>query len=131
MDCYLYTMKKLIQFQILISVFLLLQYSCKDPVVIDPDDEPQKNDSVGDVYAWLTIGNEVHLLSKLSPINFSKEIGDFTIVLDTATTYQYIDGFGAALTGSSAYLINQLNSADRDKLLIDLFDPEKGIGLNY
>ncbi len=131
MDCYLYTMKKLIQFQILISVFLLLQYSCKDPVVIDPDDEPQKNDSVGDVYAWLTTGNEVHLLSKLSPINFSKEIGDFTIVLDTATTYQYIDGFGAALTGSSAYLINQLNSADRNKLLTDLFDPQKGIGLNY
>ena len=123
-------MKKLLQFQILISVFLLLQYSCKDPVVINHDNEPQTNDSIGDVYAWLTTGNEVHLLSKLSPINFSKEIGDFTIVLDTASTFQYIDGFGAALTGSSAYLINQLNSADRTKLLTDLFDPQKGIGLN-
>ena len=95
-------MKKLLQFQILISVFLLLQYSCKDPVVINHDNEPQTNDSIGGVYAWLPTGNEVHLLSKLSPINFSKEIGDFTIVLDTASTFQYIDGFGAALTGSSA-----------------------------
>ena len=104
--------------------------SCKDISDIE-DPEPETKDSIGDVYAWQTTGNEVNLLTKQDPIDFSREIGDFTIILDTTTTYQVMDGFGAALTGSSAYLINKLNSADRTALLTDLFDPEKGIGLNY
>ncbi|HRZ96206.1 MAG TPA: glycoside hydrolase family 30 beta sandwich domain-containing protein [Paludibacter sp.] len=123
-------MKKILHFLTLIFGIVLLQYSCKDPV-LEPDPDPQVVDSVGDVYVWQTTGNEVHLLSKLAPINFSREIGDFTIVLDTTSTYQFIDGFGAALTGSSAYLINKMNFAEREALLTDLFDPVKGIGLNY
>lgn len=79
---------------------------------------------------WLTTNNEVYLLGKQAFINFSRDITDFSIVLDSTSTYQSIDGFGAALTGSSAYLINQL-SAENRKRLEDLFDPEKGIGINY
>jgi glucosylceramidase len=43
-----------------------------------------------------------------------------------------MEGFGAALTGSSAYLINQkLNVSQRENLLKDLFDPRSGIGISY
>lgn len=124
-------MNKITKYLALVTASILILSSCKDPVVVNPDPNPQQIDTIGDVSAWLTTDNEVHLLDRLSSIDFSKEIGDFTIVLDTASSYQYIDGFGAALTGSSAYLINQLNSADRNRLLSDLFDPVKGIGLNY
>jgi len=110
-------------------IALLLLPGCKDPEVIDPDPNPV--DSVGDVSLWLTTGGESYLMSKMEPIDFSREIGDFTILLDTVTTYQSIDGFGAALTGSSAFLINQLSAENRKTLLTDLFDPEKGIGINY
>jgi len=103
--------------------------SCKDPEVIIPDPDPV--DSIGDVSVWLTSGNEVFLMKKQTPVDFSRDLGDFTVLLDTTTTYQVIDGFGAALTGSSAYLINQMKAVDRAKLLEDLFDPQKGIGLNY
>ncbi len=113
------------------SGVLLLLYSCKDPAVINPEPDPQGIDSTGDVRVRLTTGNEVYLLSEQSSINFSRDIGDFTIVVDTTTSYQYIDGFGAALTGSSAYLINKLSSENRTRLLNDLFDPKTGIGLNY
>lgn len=124
-------MNKITKYLALVTASILILSSCKDPVVVNPDPNPQQIDTIGDVSAWLTTDNEVHLLDRLSSIDFSKEIGDFTIVLDTASSYQYIDGFGAALTGSSAYLINQLNSSDRNRLLSDLFDPVKGIGLNY
>ena len=116
---------------LLLAVLLLLFYGCKGSVEPGTEADPKLTDSVGDVNLWLTTNNEVYLHKKQTPINFSREIGDFTIVLDSTTTYQSIDGFGAALTGSSAYLINQLNSADRTLLLEDLFDAEKGIGINY
>ncbi|HQF11533.1 MAG TPA: glycoside hydrolase family 30 beta sandwich domain-containing protein [Paludibacteraceae bacterium] len=97
----------------------------------EPVPTPTPQDSVGDVSVWLTTGNESCLLKKMAPINFSRDFADFTIVIDTTTTYQYIDGFGAALTGSSAHLIHQMSAQNRKKLLDDLFDPEKGIGINY
>lgn len=112
---------------LLLSAIII--FSCKDPVIIEPEPEPV--DSIGDVNVWLTSGNEVFLMKRQSSVDFSRELGDFTIVLDTAVTHQEMDGFGAALTGSSAYLIKQMRPADRDKLLKDLFDPEQGIGLNY
>src|SRR5262249_33347154 len=53
-----------------------------------------------------------------------------TIFVDDATKYQEIDGFGASLTESSAYLLKRkLTDAQRTDALRMLFDREKGIGL--
>ena len=52
------------------------------------------------------------------------------IVIDTSRTYQEIVGFGAALTEASAYMINQLDPAAREKFLHELFHPsELGMGV--
>ncbi len=118
-------------FLLIISASFFFLQSCKDSADPNPDVEPTPIDIVGDVNLWLTTENEVHLHKEQQPINFSRDIGNFTIVLDSTNTYQSIDGFGAALTGSSAYLINKLNATDKKTLLEDLFDPEKGIGINY
>lgn len=118
----------------LIAVFFLLFFSMMGctKTEVSPDDDGQDTTTVkGDVNVWLTSGNEVFLLKKQSPINFSRDLGDFTILLDTTVVYQKMDGFGAALTGSSAFLINQLSAANRNVLLKDLFDPKEGIGINY
>jgi glucosylceramidase len=54
-----------------------------------------------------------------------------TIHVDDSLRYQQIDGFGASLTDSSAWLISQkLSEAQRTQLLEMLFDPKKGIGLS-
>ena len=55
-----------------------------------------------------------------------------TIDIDPAVTFQEMDGFGASLTESSAYLIyNVLTEQERQTLMKDLFDPNTGIGLSY
>ncbi len=116
----------------ILPVILLVLFgflNCKQKTKDEP--EPEPNVSTGDVSVWLTTGNEVHLMKQQNGVNFSKDIGDFTIVIDSASTFQTMDGFGAALTGSSAYLIKQLSESARKTLLEDLFDPEKGIGINY
>jgi len=54
-----------------------------------------------------------------------------TITVNDAVKYQEMDGFGASLTDSSAWLISQkLSEAQRAQLLEMLFDPKKGIGLS-
>lgn len=58
--------------------------------------------------------------------------GTAAVVIDPSTTFQEIEGFGASLTDSSAWLIYEfLNAAERQAVLTDLFDPEEGIGLSY
>ncbi len=58
--------------------------------------------------------------------------GAESIAVNPAVTYQEIDGFGASLTDSSAWLIHEfLTASERQAVLTDLFDPEEGIGLRY
>ena len=54
------------------------------------------------------------------------------INIDETVKFQEMDGFGASLTESSAYLISHsLTEQQRQQLMLDLFDPEIGIGLSY
>lgn len=67
-----------------------------------------------------------HWLSRQVPF------GTETIAIHPSVTYQEIEGFGASLTDSSAWLIYRfLSVSERQAVLTDLFDPDKGIGLSY
>ncbi len=58
-------------------------------------------------------------------------LGGYRIVLD-GSLLQEIDGFGAALTESSAYLFQEkLEGAQQNAVLHQLFNPENGIGISY
>ncbi len=52
------------------------------------------------------------------------------IKIDTATTYQKIDGFGATFNEAGMICLNALNAESRDSVLKMLFDPESGAGYN-
>jgi glucosylceramidase len=55
-----------------------------------------------------------------------------TIDINETVTFQEMDGFGASLTESSAYLIYSiLTEQQRHALMLDLFDADIGIGLSY
>src|SRR5262249_18522505 len=56
-------------------------------------------------------------------------IAPYTIDVDETQLYQVIEGFGASLTDSSAWLI--YNTAARNAIMQQLFDPIAGIGLSY
>jgi len=118
--------KKTLIFYILISSIVGLN-ACSEGSKSDPA-EPVE--TVGDVTALVTTCNKISLLDKQN-ISFSDDVAPFTIRLDTLDHHQSIDGFGAALTGSSAYLFTQMSSSKRRELLNELFDPENGIGISY
>jgi glucosylceramidase len=55
-----------------------------------------------------------------------------TVEIDQTVTFQEMDGFGASITESSAWLMcNALTEQQRQALMEDLFDPNTGIGLSY
>jgi glucosylceramidase len=100
-----------------------------------PDPGPPKQpEEIGKAQVWLTTGDQSKLLSKENDISITEIVSTTiaSITIDVTQKLQEIEGFGAALTGSSAYLIRQeLSSGQRNELLRELFDPETGIGISY
>lgn len=82
-----------------------------------------------DVHVYSSDVKNNQMLQKLPDIGFSseKKESDYEIVVDISKEYQAMDGFGASLTGASAYLIGQLNEEKKSEILNDLFGKE---GLN-
>jgi glucosylceramidase len=66
----------------------------------------------------------------LNPLNTLKSVPAITI--DDTKTYQQMDGFGFALTGGSAMLINKMSASKQAELLKELFGVGKNdIGVSY
>lgn len=88
-----------------------------------------------DVMFWLTKADDSTIRFKRQNValNFSTSAtSNTTIVVDSTQTFQTIDGFGFALTGGSAYLINRLTEAYRNNLLQELFASDSTfIGTSY
>ncbi len=107
-----------------------------DPVPV-PDPTPKPVPIVNgksDMAFWLTDPDHITYFAKQSVVlNFSSSSNyNPTIAVDTTQTFQSIDGFGFALTGGSAFLINQLPSQTRDALLKELFTTDSTyIGVSY
>ncbi len=115
------------------STLLLLTMSCsgnqeKNPVEQAPEEKTG-------VHVWVTNGAQTKLLKEenVIPVTSATDAtASYRIAPDTSDPLQEMDGFGAALTGSSAYLIHQkLNDSQRENLLNELFSREKGIGISY
>lgn len=87
----------------------------------------------GKAKVWVTAGNQAKLLQAQQDVDITTDTttAAATIHIDFTRQLQQVAGFGAALTGSSAYVINKLNSAQRQQLLQELFDPQQGIGISY
>ncbi len=81
-----------------------------------------------------TNGDQSLLLANQPSGSFSSQIArnHLTINVDDGTRYQTLDGFGAAFTDSSTWLIyNKLTSGQRSALMTNLFSPTAGIGLSF
>lgn len=118
-------------FAILLIAGMLLT-SCKGNINENPETPIIPDGEKAEV--WLTRGDKSKLLNREGDLNILTSATSHwpTIMVDTSIVYQEIDGYGAALTGSSAYLMNRKLSAQaRQELLKKLFDPENGIGISY
>jgi len=100
----------------------------------DPDPITNPTDNKSDISYWVTDpGQAIYFKKQTKALNFSNSANyNSTIAVDTTQTYQTIDGFGFALTGGSAYLINQLSSATKADLLKELFTADSTfINISY
>ena len=87
-----------------------------------------------DVLFWKTNpAANIYFSRQAVGLNFSHTTNaNKTIVVDSTQTYQKIDGFGFALTGGSATLINGLSATNKTSLLKELFATDStNIGVSY
>lgn len=113
-------------------IFMLTatSFSCnKNPEDIDPVDSTDH--SIGQAEYWLTLGDRSSLFSYQKTGIFADNSEALPVIkIDTTLQYQSIDGFGAALTGSSAIVLQRLSAEARHNILETLFDKGKGIGIS-
>ncbi len=86
------------------------------------------------VEVWLTLGDQTKKLSHEPALDFAAGLpGENEISVDANQVFQQMEGFGAAMTDSSAYLLmNVMDAGGRERLLANLFSRQgNGIGLSY
>ena len=85
----------------------------------------------GDISVELT--NENEQFSNKDSGNFAKDNmpSNPNVVIDEVKQFQTIEGFGAALTESSAYVLHNLDNDKYWDTLNKLFNPETGLGVSY
>jgi len=93
--------------------------------------KPVSDTAIG---VWITMADQSEILAKQPNLRFGNEVPAASVIdIDTALTYQAMDGFGFALTGGSAMLLKtKLPAEARAVLLRELFLTEgNGIGISY
>lgn len=123
----------MIQKYISIITLALVFFSCGSCKDNNNKKEAEEPDEVsGDVTLYITTANRAYDFKKLA-VNFSttSNMSPNTITLDPTTRYQEMDGFGAAVTGSTCYNLLKMAPANRTKFLTETFSHEKGMGYSY
>jgi glucosylceramidase len=80
-----------------------------------------------------TTGDRAMLLQSQPGATFENGAASgLVITVNDATKYQQMDGFGASLTDSAAWLVsNKLTTAQQTMLWQSLFNPSSGIGISF
>ncbi|MDP5170201.1 MAG: hypothetical protein NWR72_08140 [Bacteroidia bacterium] len=115
-----------------LSVLLLLLACKEEPIPIPPIPDPVIEEGVIAVYQTNADGSLVLALSPDSLPLVSPNDEGVQISVNPDLTYQKMEGYGAALTESSAYvLMEYLSESERSAILKELFSQEEGIGISY
>lgn len=110
----------------------------------DKNNEPEKPDtpSTPETPSTPTTSNDVKVLTTSATRSYDltetwkgfsegSNMSPSTIRLNAAEAYQTIDGFGAAITGSTAYNLMKMSATDRTNFLTKTFSPSSGYGYSY
>lgn len=118
---------------VFITALLLFTACGSDPKdnggVPDPD---QPGTVASDVDLFITTANGSRKFFHDSiAFNSKPNMSPYTITLNPAESYQVMEGFGAAITGSTCYNLLKMSAGDRARLLKETFDPVSGMGYSY
>ncbi|HZH73387.1 MAG TPA: glucosylceramidase, partial [Mariniphaga sp.] len=120
-------------FKYVLFVIILLSFTfCKDSNKDDRGDENNNDTEMGDVTIYVTTNTRSQDFRKQAT-DFSEKsnMSPTTIKLNPETRYQTMDGFGAAVTGSTCYNLMQMTPENREKFLKETFSPTEGMGQSY
>jgi glucosylceramidase len=119
---------------IAISFLSLNSHCSKNKGTGGGDTPPVIPPATAGISTWLTKGDKSALMQKqtgLLAFNTTTNTNP-TVDVDSAISYQTVDGFGYTLTGGSAFLINHLAAAQKASLLQELFGSgDNTIGISY
>lgn len=110
-------------------VFLSILYVLTLPSILFAGSD---SDDRGDVVYYLTTSDRVHDFER-GTVAFVEAYDPAIplIRLDPEVRYQEMDGFGAAISGSTAYNLMQMQQADRTRFLTETFSHAHGMGYSY
>jgi len=87
-----------------------------------------------EIESWITTADRSTLFQKQAEkISFGDEQGKgLPIIIDDRQEYQKMDGFGFALTEGSAFHLNRMSPAAREKILQEMFGKDgTNVGFSY
>ena len=117
-------------FNKILPVIMICLVSCGESKTDNNSNQPVE--IKGDVTMYVTTNTRSQDFKKQF-CDFSKKqnMSPSTIKLDPATRYQSMDGFGAAVTGSTCYNLMRMSAENRDKFLREIFSTTEGLGHSY
>jgi glucosylceramidase len=86
------------------------------------------------VSVWLTTDDRKALLQPQPDAFFARgaSVSPPTLMIDDRAVHQVVEGFGASMTDSSAYLLAEvLPAANLPSVMLSLFDHTQGIGISF
>lgn len=107
-------------------------HRAKPVAVAAPLPLPMARPVLPSVQVWLSTADRKTRLARQPDVELTTRgaLPD-DVIIDTQATYQTMVGFGAAITDSSAWLIqNTMNEAQRQALLQELFGPPPGLNFS-
>lgn len=119
-------------FKLILLVLALCSCSSCEKTIPDNSNGEEPELPKGDVTIYITTNNRSQ--------DFKKQAADFssksnmsptTIKLNPAERFQTMDGFGAAITGSTAFNLMKMTKENRTKFLKETFSPTEGMGQSY
>ncbi|MBQ8502311.1 MAG: glucosylceramidase [Bacteroides sp.] len=104
-----------------------------DPEEIPGGEESTTPESTSkDVTFYTTdVTRSYDLTKEYAAFSTKSNMSPSTIQLDATTRYQEMDGFGAAITGSTCFNLLEMTDANRKKFLKETFSHDEGYGFSY
>lgn len=102
--------------------------ACVHAAEDSPLETGKKNDGAK---AILTTADRAQSFHRTTPDLSRKAASDLIITLNPSVRYQQMDGFGAAVTGSTCYNLMKMAPADRTRFLKQTFSGKEGLGFSY
>jgi len=92
----------------------------------------QEESATNTVSVLITTSNRAYDLTKRkTDLNNKLSMSPNTVTLNPNVTYQTMDGFGAAITGSTCYNLSLMTESNRKEFLKETFSPTEGLGFSY